>query len=152
VIYVYRIGTYRQTCLSLLCVYDLFMNISRILRVNSLASRYKYCDVYSVCRNKLRTFTLLQTIYMVKQRVWSKFIPTRQLQWTGNMNVVYLIGFGPFFKLIHCIHQSKGREAERQIPLRKWYWYRLRAQVRRWNHWRRHPSLGSNLNAMAGHR
>jgi hypothetical protein len=38
-----------------------------------------------------------------------------------DMNVVYLIGLELFFKLIHCIHQSKGREAERQIPLRKWY-------------------------------
>lgn len=32
--YIYRIRTRRQTCLSLLCVYDLFMNLLRILRLN----------------------------------------------------------------------------------------------------------------------
>jgi hypothetical protein len=40
--YIYRIRTRRQTCLSLICVYDLFMNLLRIF-----ASQYKYCDAYS---------------------------------------------------------------------------------------------------------
>lgn len=38
-----------------------------------------------------------------------------------DMNVSYLTGLNFIFRSIHCIHQLKGKEAERQILLHKWY-------------------------------
>lgn len=70
-------------------------------------------------------FISLQTIYMDIQRVESTVtvvqISHKEIAMNQDMNVSYLTGLNFIFRSIHCIHQLKGKEAERQILLHKWY-------------------------------